>query len=99
MNVQAFTPGQTITILATSSTASANFTGGNVGSQSCILQNTGTGLCFVRLTVGASTAVTTDFPLPPGTVMTVCKGLADTLSAICPSAVTTTIYATAGEGQ
>lgn len=98
MQNQAFTPGQTLTLSVTTASGSGTFTGGNIGSQSCILQNGGSTICFVRFTVGASTAaIATDFPMPAGAIMTVCKGNADTVSAI--SSGTTTLYATAGEGQ
>ena len=95
MNVQAFTPGQTVSVAPSGASASATFTTG-INSQSCLVQNTGSAIAFIKFSVGAATATTSDFPLPAGAIVVLDKGNADTFSAYSAG---TTVYATAGEGQ
>jgi hypothetical protein len=70
----------------------------SAGAPALYVYNAGTGLAFIRWTQGASNAVATDLPLPPGTVQVFSKGPEDTFSAICPGG-TATVYVTPGAGS
>lgn len=95
MNAQPFSPSTTQICSATTSSASASMQAG----LNCVrLHNAGPNLAFVRMGVSGQTAVATDMPLPVGNTEVFCKGLADTLAAIC-AAGSATVYVTSGEGQ
>lgn len=99
-NTTPFQPVETKTISATSTTASASFTAGTgVQAQQMIVSNVGSKEAFIRFGVGAQTALTTDFSVPAGAIMTLTKGLADTVAAICAGSDTTTLRLSAGNGS
>lgn len=95
-----FSPVETKTIAATSTSGSATFTAGtSATAKQCRVVNLGSSTAFIRFTTGASTAVTTDMPIPTGAVEVFNKGGADTVSAVCASGTTATLYFTTGEGS
>lgn len=89
----------TVSIAATTASASVSVAAANVQSPHVSIYNAGPNTAFVRWGVGAQTAVaTTDMPIPSGATKTYTKGTADTFAAICATG-TATIYFTPGEGQ
>lgn len=98
MNTQGFTPIETKTLSATTTSSSASFTAATgVLVTQMRVYNAGTDLVFIRWGVGAQTAVATDTPIPSGAIEVFNKGLADTVAVIA-STGTATVYVTAGEG-
>lgn len=100
MNVQPFslTSANTQTISATN--VSSGITFPQSGAQSSVVRifNSGLVTIFVRATVGASTALTSDIPIAAGSVELFTKGNNDTISAITANG-SATVYVTPGEGQ
>lgn len=88
-------PGSTVTIAATTSSASQNVP---LQSESMLIHNAGPNLAFVRWGKGAQTATASDMPVPVGSIQTFGKEGADTVAAIAPAG-TATIYVSPGEGQ
>ncbi len=86
---------------AATGTSGSTVNRGTIGGHSVIrFFNAGTKIAFVRVGVGAQTALTTDMPLAPGVVEVFSKAFADdSVGAICGGSDTTTVYATCGEGQ
>lgn len=70
------------------------------GLPSVRLYNKGTKDVFFRFTAGSGTAVTTDVILPAGALETFTKQeKEDTLSMICASGETSTVYIAQGFGE
>jgi hypothetical protein len=55
------------------------------------------GTAFIRCTKGASTATTSDYPVPSGTIEVISVGDVDTVSAVTAFS-TATLYINQGEG-
>ncbi len=92
----AFTPGATATLVAGAASASVAI---SPTATQVELQNDGGATVFVRVGVGAQTAVaTTDYPVLSGQskIISVPIG-ADTLAGISPAGGTT-LYVTSGQG-
>jgi hypothetical protein len=83
---------QTMSVTAASSSISISS-----GASAIYVYNSGTAAALIRWTQGASNAVVTDLPMPPG-VQVFSKGPEDTFSAICPGG-TATLYVTPGAGS
>jgi hypothetical protein len=85
-------------------TASVTATSGNVlrglGSKSLCLTNLGTDVAYVRTGVGSSlTATTADYPVLPGSQVSITKGMDDNYVAyICAATESTSLHIMAGEG-
>lgn len=93
----AFTPAPGLATLAIAgSVASASGTLPQQGGQARIY-NAAAAVAYVRFTVGGSTAVATDVPIPPGAVEVFGVGYADTVSVLLASG-TGNVYVTSGEG-
>lgn len=74
--------GQGQTVAPGVATASAII---GAGSRSLCLTNLGTFTCYVRSTLGASSATIADYPVLPGTQVSITKSqAADTVSYISP---------------
>lgn len=64
-----------------------------------LLTNAGSGICFARLTTGASTATSADLPiLPNDRVLINVAPTVTYVNAVCPTSYTATLYATLGFG-
>lgn len=101
MNVQPFSAnaGGTVQIPVTTSSASVTLNASQINFNVFRIYNSGSAVAFIRVSIGASTAVgTTDIPIPPGVIEIFSKGFSDTISAITLSG-TTILYITVGEGQ
>lgn len=96
MTLKTFAPkgDATVPLTATVVTASATI---DKFSNACRVYNAGPSMAFIRFSTGAASALTTDMPLPAGSVETFTKGSADTVAAIC-AAGTASLYFTNGEG-
>lgn len=97
MNIQPFSPGPTVTLAATATSADVVIPAGfNV----IRVVNAGTGIAFFRTGTSAQTALVTDTPILPSSyeVFTVPQNTTH-FAAICAAAGTATIYITVGEGQ
>lgn len=91
-----FTPGQTLTLAVTAASGSASFNAANANASVVEFLNAGANPCFVSFT---GTAAVTDYPIGAGQRRVISKppGVL-TISAICNATLTTTLYATAGQG-
>ncbi len=109
MQTEAFEPagssGSACTVTVAGSVASASGTlldvvaRGSPGAANKVqIFNASGGTAFCRFTVGASTAVNTDYPVAPGAMVVIkIKPTADTASVIL-SAGTGNVYFTLGDG-
>lgn len=99
MSAGTFSAQETISISATATSGSANFTNttSELGSQVRVY-NAGPNVAFVRFGPASPTAVTTDIPIAPGSIELFHKGGAVGTAAICATGQTATVYFTAGEG-
>jgi hypothetical protein len=87
--------GSGVVVSAAAGSASASL---DPTTRQVVVTNLGTtNVAYVRLGIGAQTATTADFPVPPGAQITLTKGLgADTIAYI--SASGTSLHLIAGEG-
>lgn len=93
-----FTPsGISYTLTMDGTNKSQTLTAVQAANSSLYLFNSGTLLCRVRWGVGAQTAVSSDFAIPPGGYFVVSKGNADTVAAI--GATGGVLEITPGEGN
>lgn len=97
MNVQSFSPIETKTISATTTSSSQTFSATGAAATQVRVYNAGSVTAFIRWSLTSATAVTTDMPIAPGTIELFNKGLNDTVAAIT-AAGAATLYVTAGEG-
>jgi hypothetical protein len=100
--LEAFTPGTTVSLSATTSSARVLLTGADGKLKRQVrLYNSGTVVVFVRITNDQGVAVATDMPLAPGVpeLVTVqdANGSQRYLAGITASG-SATVYATVGEG-
>lgn len=97
MNNNAFTPGVTVSIAGTTTTARAAITG--IGT-TIEIQNTGTTTIFVNLGNSTVTAAVTDYPVLGGQSKMITRGdpASYTHIAAITGTGTATVYVTAGEG-
>ena len=85
-------------------TASVTASSGNslrgLGSKSLCLTNLGTDVAYVRTGVGSGTTATTaDYPVLPGSQVSITKGMDDNYVAyICAATESTSLHIMAGEG-
>lgn len=63
----------------------------DANSPQIYVYNAGPDLIYVRWGVNNQTAVSTDLPLPVGTLQIFTKGKADTIAGICPSSTASLI--------
>lgn len=95
MDAIPFTPGVTVTVSASGTTASGAI---NSAAGQIMVFNGGTTLGFYRTSSGASTAVITDTPIPAGAILVFTKPVGhDTFSCILASG-TASVYVTSGNG-
>ena len=92
-----FAFGETLTLAVTATSGSASFGAAGTAASVVELQNLGTNPCFV---VFGPTATTGGYPIGAGQSKVVSKppGVSQ-ISAICGATLTTTLYATAGQGR
>ena len=99
-----FTPGETISLTATTSSSSASFTlTQSANYPDCLVTNAGSQIAFVGFGTGTASlpgaGVVNATPIGPGESLLVRKGLAVTqCNAITPSG-STQLYFTAGQGS
>lgn len=68
-------------------------------ARSLCLTNLGGSTVWVRVTDGASTATTADYPIVSGSQVSIAKGRPQgTLSMVCNSGTSSTLHVIAGEG-
>lgn len=91
-----FTPGQTLTLAVTATSGNASFNDANASASVVEFLNTGANPCFV---VFGPTATTAGYPIGAGQRRVVSKppGVLQ-VAAICNATLSTTLYATAGQG-
>jgi hypothetical protein len=91
-----FTPGQTLTLAVTAASAPASFNAANADATAVEFLNAGLNPCFV---VFGSTATTAGYPIGAGQRRVISKpaGVVQ-FAAICNATLSTTLYATAGQG-
>lgn len=91
-----FTPGQTVTLAVTATSAAGTFDAVNGAATTVEFLNTGTNPCFV---VFGPTATTAGYPIGAGQRRVISKpaGVVQ-FAAICNATLSTTLYATAGQG-
>ena len=90
-------PGSTVSIAATTASASVAVATGQDKASAVRVYNAGPSGVRVRWGVGAQTAVAGDVLVPAGAVEVFSKGGADTIAAKCDSG-TATVEFTTGEG-
>lgn len=100
--LEAFTPGSTVKLTATTSTGAVALTGADGKLKRQVrLYNAGSVVVFVKIGASGVTAATTDMPLAPGVpeLITVqdANGSARYLAGITVSG-SADVYATVGEG-
>lgn len=89
----AYTQGTTISVTTTSAPATVG-----KGSKSLCLTNTGTALCYVRVSTGTVAATNADYPVLAGSQVTITKEQdMDTVSAVTASG-STSLHVIPGEG-
>ena len=91
-----FTPGQTVTLAVTATSAAGTFDAVNGAATTVEFLNTGTNPCFV---VFGPTATTAGYPIGAGQRRVISKSAGVVqFAAICNATLSTTLYATAGQG-
>lgn len=99
LDSQSFTPVETITVSASTTTAAGAFsTGAGIAANAMVIKNPTTAVAFVRWGSGAQTAVATDYPVLAGEQAYVPKGISIANVAVILSTGTGNIYFTAGNG-
>lgn len=89
----AYTQGTSISVTTTS--ASATIAAGN---SALYLLNTGSTLCYVRLSGAAAAATTAGFPVPPNIPIVIGKGVDDVIVSAITASSTTTLLVIPGDG-
>lgn len=96
MNVQAFSPGATLTLSGTTTSSNAAFVGIGVSVE---IQNSGAVTIFIKLGASTVTATSADYPLLAGQSKMLSRDPAtQTHIAVITASGTATVYATSGEG-
>lgn len=91
--------GSTVTISASTTSASVSLSSMTSRPQQIVITNSGSNIAFVRYGIGAQTATVADLPiLPNAAVVLSLNPDSDTLAAITASGATA-IYATVGNGE
>jgi hypothetical protein len=91
-----FTPGQTLTLSVTATSSNASFNAANANAPVVEFLNTGSNVCFVTFN---GTATTAAYPIAAGQRRVLSKPPGVTgVAAICNATLSTTLYATAGQG-
>jgi hypothetical protein len=96
MKMFSFFPAGTVSLAATAASGSTAL---DAYAKVVRLYNKGPNTAFIKFGIGATTATTSDMPLPSGAIETFSKDRADTIAAICAATETATIYITVGEGM
>ena len=97
MDTLPFTPGVTVTIAASTTTASGALTG---TGKSVELYNPHTAIAYVKLGTSTVEAAVTDFPIPPTSRRVITRDPnTQTHIAVILGATTSNFYATVGEGE
>lgn len=92
--------GSTVSLSVTSTSSRVSLAN-SAKRQQLLVTNTGSGLCYFRITSSTGSAVVTDIPVLPGSAQTFSIPVSDSdthIAAICDSGVTTTLKATLGSG-
>lgn len=95
MKTISFFPGATQSISATSTSASVTV---DEYTKAVRIYNKGPNTAFIKFGIGATTATTSDMPIPSGGIEVFSKDRADKIAAICAATETATVYVTTGEG-
>ena len=99
-----FTPGETVSLTAGTTSASASFTlAQSANYPDCMITNTGSNIAFVGFGGAPATlpgaGATNAVPIMPGETYVLRKGVGVTEVNAITQTSTTTLYLTAGEGQ
>ena len=95
MALEAFRPSGTVTVSASTSSASATLAGqGDVA----LVYNATTGIAFVQFSTGTVTATAAGYPVPPSTTRIIKVGSLVSSVGVILSASSGNVYVTLGSG-